>query len=91
MVARSPCGSGGCMTCPFSINEEAIRVQNYGCLPTSFDIVIMKEKSGDNWSCHDDESKLCGGFARYVLDNRPDLNIKEGKLISYESWYRWDE
>lgn len=91
MIERSPCGSGGCITCPFSFSEEAEMVQNYGCLPDRFDIIRMKEKSGHNWACHGDETVLCGGFARYVMDRRPDLNIKEGKLISYKIWYHEGE
>ncbi|KIN34393.1 hypothetical protein B4071_2089 [Bacillus subtilis] len=29
---------------------------------------------------------MCGGFAKYIKRNRPDLNINEGQLISYETW-----
>ncbi|AXF35479.1 hypothetical protein DS740_11345 [Bacillus sp. DM2] len=46
----------------------------------------MKEKSGHNWACHSDETVLCEGFAKYIKRNRPDLNINEGQLISYETW-----
>lgn len=88
MEERSPCGSGGCITCPFSCTDEAEQVQNYGCLPDRPDIIRMKEESGHNWSCHSDDKVLCGGFARYIQEERPDLNIKEGKLISYDVWYR---
>ncbi|MDV5127001.1 MULTISPECIES: hypothetical protein [Bacillus amyloliquefaciens group] len=86
MIERSYCGSGGCMSCPFSHSDEAEMVQNYGCLPTPQQIVEMKEKSGHNWACHSDETVLCGGFAKYIKRNRPDLNINEGQLISYETW-----
>ncbi|WP_216833402.1 hypothetical protein [Bacillus velezensis] len=86
MIERSYCGSGGCISCPFSHSEEAEMAQNYGCLPTPQQIVEMKEKSGHNWACHSDETILCGGFAKYIKRNRPDLNINEGQLISYETW-----
>lgn len=86
MIERSSCGSGGCVTCPFSYNDEADQAQNYGCLPTRYDIIEMKEKSGHNWACHYDETVLCGGFARHLMENRPDLNVKEGGLISYDDW-----
>ena len=46
---RSRCGSGGCVTCPFSSNEHAEQAQNYGCLPTPFEIIQMTVKSGHNW------------------------------------------
>ncbi|MGG3667164.1 hypothetical protein ABES74_09425 [Bacillus subtilis] len=86
MIECSYCGSGGCMSCPFSHSDEAEMAQNYGCLPTPQQIVEMKEKSGHNWACHSDETVLCGGFAKYIKRNRPDLNINEGQLISYETW-----
>lgn len=86
MIERSYCGSGGCMSCPFSHSDEAEMAQNYGCLPTHKQIIEMKEKSGHNWACHSDETVLCGGFAKYIKRNRPDLNLNEGQLISYETW-----
>lgn len=90
-IERSPCGSGGCITCPFSYSHEAQQVQNYGCLPDKADIVRMKEESGHNWACHYDDSKPCGGLAKHLKDHRPDLDIKEGSLISYEVWYNEGE
>lgn len=86
MTERSPCGSGGCMTCPFASSEEAETVQNYGCLPDPHSIVKMKEESGHNWACHYDDNKLCGGFANHIRQHRPDLDIREGNLISYTTW-----
>ncbi len=87
MEPRSTCGSGGCQTCPFSHNEQAEQVANYGCLPSAADILRMKELSGHNWACHADESVMCGGFARYVTAQRPDLDLKVGGLIAYTVWY----
>lgn len=84
---RSPCGSGGCLTCPFSCSMEAEQVQNYGCLPDRFQIIKMKEESGHNWSCHSDANVVCGGLAKYITKERPDLNLKGG-LIDYDDWYK---
>jgi hypothetical protein len=84
---RSECGSGGCITCPFSCSDEAEQVQNYGCLPDAHDIIQMKKESGQNWSCHSDATVLCGGFAMRVKESHPELDIRVGGLISYEIWY----
>lgn len=86
MIKRSDCGSGGCVTCPFSSNDEAFDVQNLGCLPSAYDIVQLKEKTNQNWSCHGDSTVLCGGFARYVSEKRPDLDVKTGGLINYDTY-----
>lgn len=83
----STCGSGGCTTCPFSETDESYQLQNYACLPMPYDIIKMKETSGHNWSCHGDDTILCGGFARFIKEHRPDLDSKTGNLISYETWY----
>lgn len=91
MIERSYCGSGGCIDCPFSYSEEAEIVQNYGCLPDRVDIIRMKEGSNQNWACHADETVMCGGYANYVKKYRPDLNLKEGNLISYDVWYKEGE
>lgn len=87
MIERSHCGSGGCMTCPFSFNEESEIVHNYACLPTGYDIIELKKKTNQNWTCHGDETVICGGYAKYLKENHPKLSIKEGGLISYETWY----
>ncbi len=91
MRELSGCGSGGCVACPFSYNDISEQVQNYACLPDSFDIIKMKEKSGHNWACHSDESIVCSGLATYIKKSRPDLDIKVGNLISYETWYHKGE
>lgn len=90
-IERSSCGSGGCVTCPFSCNEHAEQAQNYGCLPSPFQIIEMKRKSGHNWACHSNENVLCGGFAKFIKDECPDLDIHTGNLISYETWYHQGE
>lgn len=91
MIERSDCGSGGCVTCPFSFNEHSEQAQNYGCLPDKNEIIKMKESSGHNWSCHHDGDILCGGFARHLIEERPDLDIEEGGLLLYEEWYKEGE
>lgn len=91
MRELSPCGSGGCMSCPYSSNEETEIIHNYGCLPTPKDIMELKVTTGHNWSCHNDETKVCSGFATDLKQKHPDLSVKNGGLISYEVWYQEGE
>lgn len=91
MKKISTCGSGGCISCPFSSSLESEMAQNYGCLPTPADIIELKETTGQNWSCHNDDTKLCSGYATSLKQTRPDLDIKDGGLISYEVWYQEGE
>lgn len=76
-----------CEACPFAFTYESEYVQGLGCLPDLYDIRTMKEQSGHNWSCHEDATKLCSGFAVFAKEHWPHLDIKTGKLISYEDWF----
>lgn len=76
-----------CSACPFAFTDESEYVQSLGCLPSLFDIVQMKKQSGHNWACHENDKKLCTGFANHIALHHPDLNVKTGNLISYDDWY----
>ena len=80
-----------CSACPFAFTDRSEEVQNYGCLPSPFEILKIKSESGHNWSCHDNPNKLCAGYANHIAKYRTDLNIKQGNLINYEIWYRQGE
>lgn len=78
---------GTCGGCPFNagMTEEAEMAQNYGCLPTPCEIIQLKRTSGQNWACHSDETKVCAGLCHAA---KPEgLNLAEGALLSYSSWY----
>ncbi|UNA01634.1 DNA polymerase [Bacillus phage vB_BcgM] len=80
-------GTGGCITCPFAYTDDSEQAQNYGCLPTEYDIIKMKEDTGHNWACHYDDTVMCGGFITEVKRRRQDLDLTKGGLISYDTWY----
>ncbi|WP_211338216.1 hypothetical protein [Brevibacillus gelatini] len=63
------------------------KFKTYGCLPSAYDIIQMKKKSGHNWACHGNESVMCGGFVQYVREYHPELDLSVGNLISYKTWY----
>lgn len=56
-------GCDGCLTCPFTIGEEAEQAQNYGCLPTNAEILQLALTSGKPWECHGEEGRICRGYA----------------------------
>lgn len=91
MDARSNGMSKGCVTCPFSENDGAEELLNYGCLPTPYDILKMKKESGHNWACHYNENSLCRGLVEHNEKYNSDLNLTTGNLISYETWYYEEE
>jgi hypothetical protein len=54
--------------------------QNYGCLPSSFDMVTMFDENGTAMSCHEDDKKACRGLASVR-----DVSVAEVK--AYSVWY----
>lgn len=85
-----------CESCPFAFTDQSEMVQNYGCLPTPYEIVEMKRESGHNWACHSNEKKICSGFNEFIeysrkspysVDKYDDIDTSKGGLIPYEVWY----
>ncbi|GAA4878959.1 hypothetical protein GCM10023310_68820 [Paenibacillus vulneris] len=89
----------GCNHCPFAFTDASEEFQNYGCLPSPWDIIQMKRKSGHNWACHENENKLCQGLKDHVqyhqenncVDRMRDIDLSRGGLISYETWFHEGE
>lgn len=88
-----------CECCPFAFTDASEEVQNYGCLPTPYDVIQMKRESGHNWACHsceEDNLHICKGFIEHVkwmnengsVDKLTDIDTSTGGLISYDVWYR---
>jgi len=81
-----------CNACPFAMTDESEIVQNYGCLPTPWDIIQLKKQTGANWACHcstvEKGLKLCKGFVEWNEEMKLGLDIKEEQpKIAYELWY----
>ena len=61
--------NGRCPACPFDISEYSEMAQNLGCLPSPESIRALMSKNHSNWSCHEDNDKLCAGYVAYCKDN----------------------
>ena len=75
-----------CNGCPFNdgITHEATQAQNYGCLPSSFDMVQHFDENGISISCHMRADRLCRGLAKV----RPEATTKP--IRDYSDWYHSD-
>lgn len=58
------CPNDETSTCPFASTEHSEMAQAYSCLPTPFDIRVMRVVHGKTWACHDEPTKPCVGAIR---------------------------
>jgi hypothetical protein len=80
-----------CITCPFNhYSEKAAEVQNYGCLPSHKDILRIKDDTGNNWACHSNNNKICGGLTGERDTSLGKLHIQPGENAPMLSWKEED-
>lgn len=78
-----------CEACPFAMTEHSEQAQNYGCLPSPYQIFQLMRKHNSNWSCHEKDGKLCSGYVAVCRDNNVEF---KGKPMFYsETWLRTGE
>lgn len=81
-----------CKLCPFAFTDASEEAQNFGCLPSPYDIIQMKRETGHNWGCHSVEGRVCAGFVNFISEERTprytDIDTSKGGIISYDTWDR---
>lgn len=81
-----------CNGCPFNFfSEESEQAQNYGCLPTPYDIKAIYEKLDGIWGCHetsteDGNLKPCIGFINWMASKGKPIKIKGKTIVDYDIW-----
>lgn len=69
--------------CPFSGSDQSEVIQNYGCLPSPYEIINMAKNHGRKWACHSDISKPCKGAIQYIKENKISVTyIDDAPLVN---------
>ena len=78
------CSESGC---PFAFTDESEQIQNYGCLPTPYDIMVMRLKHGKTWACHSNPKKPCLGALEHLHKEGLQHKVIDKQLITEnEDW-----
>lgn len=74
-----------CEGCPWAFTEMSETIQNYGCLPTPQETIIMRTEFGKTWSCHGDNTKPCIGTINALQERGLPYKVKDKNLITESS------
>lgn len=76
---------GAASACPFAFTDRSETVQNYGCLPTPHDIVVMRTVHGKTWACHEDPTKPCAGAVAHLKREGLPHTVTDTVLVTERS------
>lgn len=76
-------------SCPFAFTDESEQIQNFGCLPTPFEIRIMRVEYGKTWACHSNPKKPCLGALNELRSRGEPYKVIDTLLTENDDWHKF--
>lgn len=64
------------------MTDASEQAQNYGCLPSPYEIVVMRRDHGKTWACHENISAPCAGAIRRLKEIGVDHRVIDPILVT---------
>ena len=74
--------------CPFAMTDQSEYVQGLACLPSPYEIVMMRVEHQKTWACHENPKDPCVGAIRHLKRNGLPHKVVDSDLLTEKSdWH----